>query len=383
MSLFFSFARKEFRHILRDRWTTVILLLLPIIMLTLFGYAISTEVRETSFAVCDPSRDAVTERIVELLDRSEYFRFIRMIDSPDEADELFRSGKIGFAVVFPPGFADAIGTGTAAGTSGSGGAGIEFIADGTDPNTAITLVSYATAIVNSYRASLSVGTSFPGVSASGVPVISTNTRLLYNPEMKSSYNFVPGVMGMVLMLVCAMMTSVSIAREKETGSMELLLVSPMRPILIIVAKAIPYLALSCVNLATILILAVFVFKVPIAGNLAALLVISIVFIFVALSLGLLISSVAQTQLVALLVSGMGLMMPTMLLSGMIFPVENMPVFLRVISDLLPARWYIMAVRKVMVKGLGFGGIATEIGVLSAMAAVLVSLSLRAFKVRLE
>jgi ABC-2 type transport system permease protein len=208
-------------------------------------------------------------------------------------------------------------------------------------------------------------------------------KLLYNPQMKSAYNFVPGVMGMVLMLICAMMTSISIAREKETGTMEVLLVSPMKPLLIVLAKTVPYFALSIVNLATILILSVFMLGVPIAGSFFWLIAVSLVFIFLSLALGLLISTAVNTQAAALLISGMALMMPIMLLSGMMFPVENMPLFLRIISDAIPARWYIVAVRKLMIKGLGFMAVWRELAILVGMTLAILAVSVKKFKVRLE
>jgi ABC-2 type transport system permease protein len=368
MKQFLSFVRIEFYHIFRDRWTTIIILLLPVVMLILFGYALNTEVRNTSIAVCDPSNDRATGRIIEELDHSQYFDVVRRLSNPDEIDAVFREGKIGLAVVFSDNFYDNL--------LHTGEAEIALVADGSDPNTAISRVNYATGIINSCRAELAgAGTSPYSITAT--------TRLLYNPEMKSAYNFVPGVMGMILMLVCAMMSSVSIAREKELGTMELLLVSPMRPILIILSKLIPYLVLSCLNLATILALAVFMLKVPIAGSFFWLVMTSVLFILVALALGLLISTIAETQLVALLLSVMGLLMPVMLLSGMMFPIDNMPIFLQVIANILPAKWFISAIRKLMIQGLGFRAIAGELAVLSLMAVGLITVSLKKFKVRLE
>jgi ABC-2 type transport system permease protein len=368
MKQFLSLVKKEFRHIFRDRWTTIIIILLPVIMLILFGYALNTEVRNTEIAVLDPSRDRATERIIEELDRSQYFDVAQRISNPDDIDAVFRKGKIGLVVVFSDDFYDDL--------AHTGEAQIALVADGSDPNTALSRVNYATGIINSCRADLAGSLSVPYA-------ISATTRLLYNPEMKSAYNFVPGVMGMILMLICAMMSSVSIAREKETGTMELLLVSPMRPILIILSKLVPYFALSCLNLATILALAVFMLGVPIAGSLFWLAVTSLLFILVALSLGLLISTVAETQLVALLLSAMGFLMPVMLLSGMMFPIANMPLFLQAIANVLPAKWFISAIRKLMIQGLGFSAIAGELAVLSVMAVALIALSLKKFKVRLE
>ncbi|OHD79153.1 MAG: multidrug ABC transporter permease, partial [Spirochaetes bacterium RIFOXYC1_FULL_54_7] len=253
---------------------------------------------------------------------------------------------------------------------------ILLVADGADPNTATTIVNYAINIIAGYRQELLETTAVPYR-------IESRVKLLYNPLMKGAYNFVPGVMGMILMLICAMMTSISIAREKEKGTMEVLLVSPMRPILIILAKAVPYFALSVVNLSTILLLSVHLLGVPIVGSLALLAGISLLYIFVSLALGLLISSAVDSQLVALLISGMALMVPVILLSGMMFPVENMPWPLQLLSNAIPARWYILAVKKIMIKGLGFTSVLRETAVLAGMAVFLITLSLQRFKTRLE
>lgn len=369
MKQFLAFIRKEFYHITRDRWTMMIILAMPVVMLVLFGFAISTDVKNTPVAICDPSRDTATQAIVDELGASEYFRIERYLSNPDQIDGAFKSG-IGLVVVFSERFAESL--------ARSGDAEILLVVDGSDPNNASTLINYATNIIASYQQS-----SSPGAANATAYRIDAKVKLLYNPRMKSSYNFVPGVMGMVLMLICAMMTSISIAREKEKGTMEVLLVSPMRPIAILLAKTAPYLALSLIDLATILCLSVYALEVPIRGSLALLVLISIVFIFLALALGLLISSVADSQTVALLISGMALMMPVLLLSGMMFPIENMPLFLRVISNFVPARWYIRAVKKIMIEGLGVGSVLKELAILSAMAAAILALSLKKFKVRLE
>jgi ABC-2 type transport system permease protein len=359
MKLFLSIVRKEFFHIFRDTWTMVILLLLPVMMLILFGYAISTEVRGAQVAVYDPSKDDSTSAIIERLKTSDYFTITHFLSDPEDIQELFRQNRIDLAIVF----------------SHSGGARIQLIADGTDPNKASTLVQYVSGIISVWQRER--------LPESGLPyTISTETRLLYNPTMKGSYNFVPGVMGMILMLVCAMMTSVSIAREKETGTMEILLVSPVRPLGVILAKTVPYLFISFFNLITILILSRFVIGVPIAGSLVLLLSVSLLFIFVCLSLGLLISTAVGTQVAALLISGMALLIPVVLLSGMMFPIENMPWFLRLLSNAVPARWYIQAVRKVMIQGLGAAAVYKETGILAGMAVLFLLLSFKNFKTRL-
>jgi ABC-2 type transport system permease protein len=368
MKQFLAFIKKEFYHITRDRWTMIILLVMPILMLTLFGYAITTEVKNANVAIYDPAKDTATRGIVDKLASSPYFKVSRFLSTPDEAENAFKGGDIGLVVAFSERFAEDM--------TRTGKAEIILIADGSDPNTATTLVNYATNIISSYLR------EDPAYALAPYQIV-PQVRFLYNPRMKSAYNFVPGVMGTVLMLICAMMTSISIAREKEKGTMEVLLVSPMRPLSIILAKTVPYLALSVVDLAMILILSVFVLGVPIAGSLFGLIVVSIVFIFLSLALGLLISSAVSTQSAALLISGMALMMPVILLSGMMFPVENMPPFLQVISDVIPARWYIAAVKKLMIKGLGVASILKELAILSGMAIFILAASLKRFKVRLE
>ena len=250
------------------------------------------------------------------------------------------------------------------------------MADATDPNMATTRTNYAAGIIASVQQELMP----PGVS---VATIVPDVKLLYNPQMKSTYNFVPGVMGLILMLICAMMTSISIVREKETGTMEILLVSPVKPLFVILSKAVPYFVLSFINLVTILLLSVYVLHVPVAGSLFWLITVSLLFIFVSLALGLLISSVTRTQVAAMLASGLILMMPTMILSGMIFPIESMPLVLQIISDILPARWYIQAVRKLMIEGVDITLVLKEVGILAFMAAVLITISFKKFKNRLE
>jgi ABC-2 type transport system permease protein len=213
--------------------------------------------------------------------------------------------------------------------------------------------------------------------------ITTETKFLYNPQMKGAYNFVPGVLGMILMLICAMMTSIAIVREKEMGTMEVLLVSPMKPILIILAKVVPYFVISFVNLITVLLLSVFVLGVPIAGSLFWLIIVSMLFIFVSLSLGLLVSTLTESQMAAMLISGMAFMMPVMLLSGMMFPIESMPMPLRILSNVIPAKWFIIAIKNLMIKGTGISAVLKEILILCVMATVILTVSFKKFKNRLE
>ena len=343
----------------------LILLGMPVVQIILFGFAITTEVKNVRVAILDPSNDVVTRRIIDRLDASEYFSVTTNLNTPDEVEKSFRRGDIDLAVIFSEQFANHVYTGDAC---------VQLVADATDPNTATTQTGYAANIISSAgREMLPEGMQ--------VSTIVPEVKLLYNPQMKSAYNFVPGVMGLILMLICAMMTSISIVREKETGTMEILLVSPVKPLFIILAKAVPYFVLSFVNLTTILLLSVYVLDVPVAGSLFWLIVVSLLFIFVAL--GLLISSVTRTQVAAMLASGLILMMPTMLLSGMIFPIESMPLLLQGISAVLPARWYIQAVRKLMIEGVDISLVLTEVSILAVMAVALITISFKKFKNRLE
>ena len=367
MKQFIAFVRKEFFHIFRDRRTMLILLGMPIVQIILFGFAITTEVKNVRVAVLDPSNDMVTRRIIDRMDASEYFSVTRRLHSPQEVENSFKAGEIDMALVFNERFADNLYTGDAR---------VQLVSDATDPNMATMQTGYAGNIMAAVQQEMIP----PGMHA---VTIVPQVKLLYNPRMKSAYNFVPGVMGLILMLICAMMTSISIVREKETGTMEILLVSPVKSIFIILAKAVPYFVLSFVNLVTILLLSVYVLGVPVAGSLFWLVVVSLLFIFVSLALGLLISTVTRTQVAAMLVSGLILMMPTMLLSGMIFPIESMPAILQGISAVLPARWYIQAVRKLMIEGVDVSFVLTEISILAAMAVLLITVSFKKFKNRLE
>lgn len=346
----------------------LILLGIPVVQMLLFGFAITTEVKDVQVAVFDPSKDVATRQIIEKFRASSYFDFVEELTDVDEINDIFKYGKINLVIVFSDNFAENL--------MRTGDASVQLITDGTEPNQASMITGYASNILASYQQSLSEQGKTPFRI---VPEI----KMLFNPQSESAYNFVPGVMGMILMLICAMMTSIAIVREKETGTMEVLLASPMRPIFIILAKAVPYFVLSILNLITILLLSVFVLGVPVAGNIFSLMFISLVFIFLALSLGLLISTLVDTQMAAILASGMGLMMPTMILSGLVFPIESMPAVLQWISAIVPARWYIEAIRKIMIQGVGIEFVMREFGILAVMTCFLLLLSLKKFKTRLS
>ena len=352
MKQFISFVIKEMRHILRDKRTMLILFGMPVVMMLLFGFAISTDVKNVRTIVVTSSLDHQTQQCVETLGANEYFNILYKVNTPAEAEKLIRNQKADIGVVFGQEYA-------------SKHSGIQVITDGADPNMAQIYANYAVQIL-----------THPHISA-------VSTKLLFNPQMRSCYNFVPGIMGMLLMLICAMMTSISIVREKERGTMEVLLVSPIRPLMMIIAKVIPYLLLAFTILVSILLISHYILEVPVAGSLFWIFVVSRIYILVALSLGLLISTVAKTQLVALLASAMMLMLPCVLLSGMMFPIESMPNILQYVSMILPPRHYIAAMRKLMIMGVDIDKVIHEVAILLIMLAILLTAALLNFKKRLE
>ena len=352
MKPFFSFVIKETKHILRDKRTMLMLFGMPIVMMLLFGFAVTNDVRNVRIIVVMSNADNATQQVADRLAASEYFTLTKVVTTPNEAEKAIRDQKADMAIVFSQDFA-------------SRKSGYQLIVDGADPNMAQQWTTYANAVINNTEAK------------------AVNTKLLYNPQMKSTYNFVPAIMGTLLMLVCAMMTSISIVREKEKGTMEVLLVSPTKPLMIIVAKLVPYLVLAFTILSIILLMSSFVLGVPIKGSLVWIYVVSTIYILLALSLGILVSTIAETQLVALLISAMLLMMPVIMLSGMMFPIESMPKILQYISAIVPTRYYISAMRKLMIMGTGIEEIYFEVSILISMLIALMSLALAKFNKRLE
>jgi ABC transporter, permease protein len=367
MKLFVAFIGKELKHILRDRRTMLILFGMPLVMMLLFGFALSTDVKDVRVVAVTSTADDVAQRILARLDASEYFLLTHRVPTAAAAERLIRNQEADLAVVFAPRLGS---------SRYEKGVQVQLILDGADPNQATQQGAYATQIVAAELAE-EASTSPPEQTPSVV------TRLLYNPQMKSAYNFVPGIMGTLLLLICAMMTSVSIVREKERGTMEVLLVSPVRPFMMLIAKAVPYLLLSILILGFILVISNVVLQVPVAGNLLAILSLCLLYILLALSLGLLISVVARTQLQALLISGMLMLLPSLLLSGMIYPIESMPAPLQWVSTVIPARWFISAIRKLMVMGVPLQMVAKEVGILSIMSVLILMIALKRFKTRLE
>jgi ABC-2 type transport system permease protein len=367
MKQFFAFVKKEFFHIWRDKRTMFILLGMPVVQIVIFGFALTNEVKNSKIAILDNSKDAATASLTAQLDASRYFDLEKNLVSYSQVEEEFRKGKIKLAVIFPRHFGEDL--------QHFNKAQVQLIADAADPNTANQLTNYATAIIMDYQERITDNRKLPYT-------INTEMKMLYNPQLKGAFNFVPGVMAMVLLLVCTMMTAITIVKEKESGTMEVILVSPMRPQLVVLAKAIPYLLLSIINIASILLLSVFVLEVPINGSLVLLVFESILFILVSLSLGLLISARAASQQTAMFISLIGLFMPTVMLSGFMFPVENMPLPLRIVSNIVPAKWFYIIVKSVMIKGLGLSGVWKETLILGGMVLFFLTMAIKRFKIRL-
>ena len=360
---FGSFIRKESLHILRDKRTMLIVMLIPVVLMILFGFAISTEVNNINVVAVASERTDGIRDAVERLSQNEYFTFKGYIQQ-DEIDSYLRSGKASAAIVFAPDY-DRRAMQAAMGVPTK--PIIQLIVDASNVNTAGSATAYLQGVL--------LG------SASQQAMF--ETRMLFNSQMKSAYNFVPGIMGLIFILVCAMMTSVSIVREKEVGTMEILLVSPVRPVKIIFAKMIPYFVISCVVLVMILLLARYLLGVPMSGGVWGIFALSLLYLILSLSLGLLVSTIANSQMVALLVSAMVMMMPILMLSGMLFPIENLPLFFQVVSNIVPARWYIDAVRKMMIQGLPLVAVWKNGVILLGMTGVLLGVSLKKFNDKLE
>jgi ABC-2 type transport system permease protein len=362
------FIRKEFYHVFRDRRTLLILFGLPVVQIVLFGFALSSEVKNIGVAVLDNAHDVQSEQIIAKIQSSSYFKVKEPVLNYPEIEKRFKDGSIKCAIIFPVNFGQDL--------YRKDGAQIQIIADASDPNTATILTNYLTTIINNYQQQLNP-TAKPSYQ------IIPELRQLYNEDQNGSLNFIPGVIALIFMIVSTALTSVAVVKEKELGTMEILLVSPFKPIMVLIAKAIPYLVLSLVNFIIILLLSVYLLNVEIKGSLILLFAESILFIITCLALGLLISNLTNSQQTAMLISMMGMMLPTLLLTGFMFPIENMPMLFQIISHILPSRYYYAIVKAVMLKGLGFGYIWKETLILVGMCIVLLTLALKNFKIRLS
>ena len=368
MKQFITFIRKEFLHVIRDRKTLLILFGMPIVQILIFGFALTNEIKNSEIVIVDNAKDVASANIITKITASRYFKVSTFLSQNSDMEAEFRKGKIKLAVLFPPHFNEQL--------VHENQAQIQIIADASDPNTATTLTNYMTSIIQEYQAEINGNNPVP---LQIVPEI----KMLYNPQLKGAPNFVPGVMALVLMLICVMMTAISIVKEKENGTMEILLVSPFKSIFVIFSKAVPYLLLSLINVSTILLLSIFVLDLPINGSIVLLFLESILFIITCLAIGIFISIKTSSQQIAMLISLMGMMLPTILFSGFMFPVENMPKPLQLISNIVPAKWFYIIVKSIMIKGLGFSAIWKETLILFGMTVFLLIISLKSFKTRLE
>ncbi len=368
MKRFKGFIQKEFYHIFRDRRSLFILFGMPIAQILLFGFAITNEINNVDIAILDNSKDVVTKEITNKIAASKYFSIREFIQKEDDIETIFKKGHVKAVLTFEKDFIQKLGKDNAA--------TVQIITDATDPNTANTIANYTSAILQKYQSELNKDLSL------SYQIIPQN-RLNYNPELKSVFMFVPGVMTIILMLVSAMMTSISITKEKELGTMEILLVSPLKPFQVIIGKVVPYIFLSIINAAVIILLSIFVFKMPVQGSFFLLAVESILFIITALSLGILISTVSKTQQTAMMLSLMGLMLPVILLSGFIFPISSMPWPLQIISNIIPAKWFIIILKGILLKGVGLNYLWKETLILVLMTVFFIVVSVKKYKIRLE
>jgi len=368
MTQLLSFIKKEFFHIFRDVRTMLILFGIPVVQLLIFGTVIKSEIRDVKIAVYDQSDDETTQRITNKLLSSGYFILEDMLHSTNDIEAIFKKGKIKEVVVYEAGFGEKL--------VKEGKARMQIIADASDPNVARLVANYTRGIVNDF-----IMNEYPGLE---IPhEITTDVRMYFNENLKSVYMFVPGIMAVILMLVSAMMTSISITREKEMGTMEILLASPLRPAQIIIGKVAPYLLLSIINALVIILIGHFVFGVPVNGSFILLMAEAVLFIMMALCLGILISTVAKSQMVAMFISMVALMLPTIILSGFIFPIDNMPKILQLLSYAMPPRWFIEIVRSIMLKGVGLSYIWQETLIIAGMMGLFIIASVKKFKIRLE
>ncbi len=368
MKQLLPFIRKEFYHVLRDRRVLLMLFGLPIIQVILFGFALSNEIKNTGIAIFDQDKSEVSSALITKIDENKYFDVVRNIMSSSQFQEVFKNGKVKILLVIPRDFSENL--------TLQKKANLQVLIDGTDINMGNQIASYLQNII------LDFYKSHAKYSVQNY-TITPEIRMLYNPQLKGAPNFVPGVMSLILLIVCVMMTAIAIVKEKETGTMEILLVSPMKPSFVIIAKAVPYFILSMVIVVVILVLSYFLLDLPINGSLILLFFVSTIFILTNLLIGILISIFVKTQQQAMLISLIATMLPTLMLSGFMFPIENMPIPLQVVSNIIPAKWYYIMIKNIMIKGTGISIIWKQILILSGMMMVLFAIAVKKFKIRLE
>jgi len=369
MKRFLGFVKKEFLHIFRDYRTLFILFGIPAAQILIFGYAVSTDIKNAGVAVLDLSHDEITQKLTDKIVSSGFFKKTGTLLNYNDIDKVLKKGKTKAVIVFENDFGKKL--------ISEGKASLSIISDGSEPNTATLITGYTTSIINDFTM------EFAGPNSNNSIRILPEVKMLYNPALKSHFMFVPGVVTLILILICALMTSVTITREKEFGTMEVLLVSPLRPVQIILGKVMPYFILSFINVLLILLLSWLVFGLPVKGSIILLLAECMLYILMSLTLGILISTVSKTMQQAIFISLIGIMLPTILLSGFIYPIENMPKIYDYVSSVLPPRYFIVIIKNIMIKGTGLMYIWKETLILIIMTLAFMGLSVRNFKIRLE
>jgi ABC-2 type transport system permease protein len=361
MKAFLAILQKEFIHIGRDRVSLFLVLAMPVALILLFGFTISTEIRNAKISILDFSKDTSSKQLIENITASGYFQVVNFLETEAEIDHDFKHKQIKIAMIIPPRFEESLAVEKIA--------NIQIINDVSDINIASILNNYLRAVFNDYI------TEFNRLHNATETQISIVTTMQYNPELNSVYMFVPGIITLIMIIITALMSSITLAREKETNTMNMMLITTVKKINIAIGKVIPYMLLSLISTVFILLISVFVFHMPIKGSIGLLMFLCIIFMFTSASFGLLISAVSKTQLDAMMVTMMGLFLPTVLLSGFLFPLDNMPLFFQWLADIFPAKWFIIAIKDVMLKGANIIEIGKYLLILIGMSGIMVGFSL--------
>lgn len=366
MKHFSYFIKKEFLHIFRDSRSLIILFALPLIQIILFGFALTNEIKNVNFAVYDKSKSALSQRLINKLNATDYFTLLAYIENEDSLEEALISNQNKLVLVIDSKFAKV----HPQARQGK----LQLLLDASDPNIASNIRAYVNNIVGDF-------TREEFLQQQDNQVITS--KMFYNSQVKTAYFFIPGLMAFILTLISAFMTSITLTREKELGNMEILLISPLKPYQIIVGKVIPYAILSLVNIANILLLGKYVFGMPFNGSLSLLVLESSLFLLNSLALGILISSFTESRQVAMMIALAGLLLPTMLLSGFIFPISNMPKILQVFSQFIPATHFITILKGIMIKGVGISYLVKETSILAILTILFIAIAIKKFNVRLD
>lgn len=372
-------ARKEFKHILRDPRSLWIIFMLPNVMMFLFGYAINLDLENVRLGVCDMSRTPQSRDLIEAIDASSYFSIVERCESPSHTEELFERRLIRAGIIIPRDFASEL--------ERDGRSTVGVVIDGSDANSASIVQNYletliATRVAGGGRGGSGAAGALGPAGAAGAG-ISIRPTVFYNRMMESTDFIVPGLVAVVMMMLGALLTSVTIAREKETGTMEQILVSPVRPFEVIAGKVLPYIVLAFSVAMMIVMVGHFWFKVPLAGSPLYLMLFSAIFLCTALALGLLVSTLVSTQQIAIMLSLLLTLLPTIMLSGFIFPVASIPRVLQAVSYILPATHFLVIIRGVMLKGSGPADLWPHIAALVGIGLVLTVLAAKRFSMKLS